>query len=173
MRTPFNFAATSLLGAIPLAITGTTSNKTTPVSQPVTSTSTRTAGITVVTTVAPTVEIVQVLQSRPVPIAGPVSTSCPIRQAATVLLIAPQRTMSRLAPTVSHVTRPVSPAMVSPVPTVTLVLMGCFCTVDIVDMCVLRKLSPTRKHWPVKVVMPNASFVLDWLWTTVPVVKQG
>ncbi len=131
---------------VPLAIMDTTYNKIILVSHHVTNISTRIDGITVVMTVAASVQIVLAHRTLLVPIAELQSTSCPTKPVGTVLPIVPQLTTSRLAPTVCHVTRLVSLVMESPVLTVILVLMAYSCTVDIVDMYVHRRLFLINKH---------------------------
>ena len=79
--------------------------------------------------------------------------------------------MSGLAPTVLAAIRRASPAMELPVPIATVALMACIYTVDIVDTSVLKKPTPTRPYFSVKVVTKSAGFVLDPLSTTVPAVR--
>jgi hypothetical protein len=124
-----------------------------------------------VTIAVSNVAIAQVHQTPLALIVLLTSTSCPIRLVAIVLLIAPLPTMSRLAPTVYPVIKPVSLAMESPVPTVTVVLMACFSIMAIVGMCVHKKLSPTKIPQSVTLVIPNVSFASEILSITAQVVK--
>lgn len=123
------------------------------------------------TTVARVVGTVQARHNPPAPIAEPICTSCPTRQAVTVSPTVPPLTTSKLEPTAYHVTRPVRPAMVSPVPIVTPVLMGSTCTAGIAGMCVQKRHILIRPLFNVKAVTPSVDFVLVQLLTIVRVVR--